>query len=145
MTNPPEYTAYHAPDESPDYPYQARWYTGTTYHADGYERGGWYASEQEAIDGAKLGMAIHRAMGGKQYIRMYNNGDGRGLQYHTDAEIVAYLQAYPDDVEGWIDSVERLAKTHRLLGDMRGLRENYNHIADVVTALKKANGEDILE
>lgn len=79
-----------------------------------------------------------------EYHRFYRNEE-RSIQYHTDAEIVAYLQANPDEELGWIDSVQRLAMTHYFLGDMRGMQENYDHIVDVITALKKANGETILE
>lgn len=80
----------------------------------------------------------------QQYHRFYTNGE-RGFAYHTDAEIVTYLQTYPEDVAGWIDSMHRLALNFLAWGDMRDMRETYNHIVDVITALKKANGEDILE
>jgi hypothetical protein len=58
----PEYRAHYAPDESPDLPYQAQWYTGTRYHADGYERGGWYATAADAIEGAKRGKQTEAAL-----------------------------------------------------------------------------------
>lgn len=57
-----EYRAYYDPAESPDLPYQAQYYSGTTYHADGYERGGWYATEAEAIEGAKRGKQTEMAI-----------------------------------------------------------------------------------
>lgn len=52
----PSIRAVYSPRESPDLPYQAQWYSGTKYHPDGYERGGWYATEREAITGAKRGL-----------------------------------------------------------------------------------------
>lgn len=55
MTEQDEFRARYAPDENPDYPYQAQWYTGTPHTPDGYERGGWYATEDHAMKGAKRG------------------------------------------------------------------------------------------
>lgn len=46
---------FHGWVEQPELKWQAQWYTGTTYHEDGYERGGYYATKEEALEGAKLG------------------------------------------------------------------------------------------
>lgn len=54
FSDKPEYRAHFA-DDGTDYPYQAQWYTGTRYHADGYERGGWYATEADAMKAAARG------------------------------------------------------------------------------------------
>jgi hypothetical protein len=48
--------------EQPELKWQAQWYSGTTYHADGYERGGFYETEAEALEGAKRGKANMRWM-----------------------------------------------------------------------------------
>lgn len=49
-------------DEEPglfedDLRWQAQWYSGTTYHKDGYERCSFYATEEEAIEAAKRAKA----------------------------------------------------------------------------------------
>jgi hypothetical protein len=37
--------------------WQAQWYDASSPNDDKYERGGWYATEAEAIEGAKRGKA----------------------------------------------------------------------------------------
>lgn len=41
-----------------DLPYQAQWYWEHSTNEDKYERGGWYATESEAIEGAKRGREV---------------------------------------------------------------------------------------
>ncbi|MEM9954357.1 MAG: hypothetical protein AAF846_22290 [Chloroflexota bacterium] len=54
-------------DEEPnlfddDLRWQAQYFSGTTYHRDGYERCGFYATEQEAIEGAKRAKSLNDSM-----------------------------------------------------------------------------------
>lgn len=42
-----------------DLRWQAQWYSGTTHYPDGYERGGWYATEEQALAGAHRGLDTH--------------------------------------------------------------------------------------
>jgi ribosomal protein L37E len=96
------------------------------------------------VEGDGFCMACSFIEPDKPYHRFYQNGE-RSIQYTTDAEIVAYLHQYPEDIAGWMDSMWRLALTSYSWGDMRGMGENLMHIKTVATAVKKANGEDILE
>jgi len=100
-----EYRAHYDPIESPDLPYQAWWYTGTTYHADGYERGGWYATEAEALDGAIRGkqteMAMKRVIGNRQ--KTYHiavNMFGELVIFVSATEPTLWTRRYETEVGG---------------------------------------------
>lgn len=59
MNDKPEFMAVYEDGEAglfeDDLRWQARWYDGNSYHPDGYQRGGYYATEEEAVQGAKRG------------------------------------------------------------------------------------------
>jgi hypothetical protein len=48
--------------EQPELKWQAQWYYENSANEDKYERGGFYASEAEALEGAKRGLATMRWM-----------------------------------------------------------------------------------
>jgi hypothetical protein len=48
--------------EQPELKWQAQWYYENSVHPDGYERGGFYETEAEALESAKRGLANMRWM-----------------------------------------------------------------------------------
>jgi hypothetical protein len=66
--NKPEFRAVYEDSErygwveQEELKWQAQWYSETSTNEDKYERGGWYATEAEALEAAKRGKATMEAL-----------------------------------------------------------------------------------
>jgi hypothetical protein len=67
------------------------------------------------------------------------------IAYQTPEDIIPFLIQHPERISGYINTMERLARTMHAWGDYRGMREIYNILVDVLIGVKKAQGENILE
>lgn len=76
-----------------DLPWQAQWYDEKSRNEDKYERGGWYATEAEALEAAERGKATSNALtklvaSGKTEITREEFAELLTIEPMTGAEIV---------------------------------------------------------
>lgn len=77
--------------------------------------------------------------------RFFRTGDN-AITYSTNEEIANWLFKHEEIVtQAWIEEMEKLARGQASWGMMVGMREQYNHIVDVLSLLKKMRHEDIYE
>jgi hypothetical protein len=77
--------------------------------------------------------------------RFVRFADGRSLSWETAEDAAEWLNDQEDaTLTAWIEQMESSARGLYSWGDMRDMRETYNHLVDVLILIKKMRDEDYL-